>query len=72
MDDREPLPSELAAIEVEWPLIAAELAELDREITRLSLHDLLDQVQIRRARRLARATLRDRPPGRLVGWGEAA
>jgi hypothetical protein len=72
VDDREPLPSELAAIEVEWPLIAAELAELDREITRLSLHDLLDQVQVRRARRLARRTLRERTPSRLAGRGEAA
>ena len=72
MDDREPLPSELAAIEAEWPLIVAELAELDREIARLSLHDLLDQVQIRRARRLTRRTLRERTPARLPGRGEAA
>lgn len=58
--DREPTAAELAAIDAEWPRITAELAQLDREIAHLSLHDLLDQVQIRRVRRVARAALRSR------------
>ncbi len=54
----EPSPIEIAAIEAEWPRIAADLAAVAREIDRLSAHDLLDQVQVRRARRVTRARLR--------------
>ncbi|GAA4718993.1 DUF6284 family protein [Phytohabitans rumicis] len=38
-DDAEPSPGDLAAIEVEWPQIEAELAELDAEIRALSAAD---------------------------------
>ncbi len=58
LPDVEPLPSELAAINAEWPLILAELGALEREIARLSAHELLDQVQVRRVRRVTRARLR--------------
>ncbi len=73
LPDVEPLPSELAAIDAEWPLIVVELAALDREIARLTLHELLDQVQVRRARRVARARLRTATrPGLVEFAGEAA
>lgn len=66
LPDVEPLPSELAAIDAEWPLIVAELAALEREIARLSAHELLDQVQVRRVRRVTRARLRTATSSALV------
>ncbi|ROO50810.1 hypothetical protein EDC02_5668 [Micromonospora sp. Llam0] len=48
-----PTPDELAAIEREWPLIEAELALLDAEITALYVADggpsQLDRRRVRRA-----------------------
>jgi hypothetical protein len=73
LPDVEPLPSELAAIDAEWPLIVAELAVLDREIARLTAHELLDQVQVRRAGRVTRARLRTATgPGLVERTKEAA
>ncbi|PZF99497.1 DUF6284 family protein [Micromonospora deserti] len=50
----EPTAADLAAIEVEWPLIAAELDVLDAEITLLNAEDhggptVLDWRRLRRA-----------------------
>lgn len=50
----EPTPDDLAAIEAEWPLIAAELDLLDAEITMLYAEDrggptALDWRRLRRA-----------------------
>ncbi|WP_433530465.1 DUF6284 family protein [Micromonospora sp. CA-263727] len=50
----EPTPAELAAIDAEWPLIAAELDVLDAEITLLYADDrggptALDWRRLRRA-----------------------
>lgn len=72
----EPTAAELAAIEVEWPLIAAELDLLDAEISMLYAKDhggptALDWRRLRRAEaRLTRAAagLADRAtvPGRAA------
>jgi len=50
--DREPTARELRAIEAEWPLIAAELAVLDAEITELVTGDSseLTRRRVRRAK----------------------
>ncbi|AVT36247.1 DUF6284 family protein [Plantactinospora sp. BB1] len=50
--DDEPTPQDLAAIDREWPLIEAELALLDAEITALNAvggPSPLDRRRIRRA-----------------------
>ncbi|WP_018638629.1 DUF6284 family protein [Parafrankia elaeagni] len=52
--EREPSARELAAIEREWPLIAADLAVLDAEITILDT-DAAGQVSDLAWRRLAHA-----------------
>jgi len=65
----EPTAADLAAIESEWPLIAAELDLLDAEITMLYAEDhggpsVLDWRRLRRAEaRVTRAAadLADRP-----------
>jgi hypothetical protein len=52
VDDDEPSPHDLAAIEAEWPLIAAEIDLVDAEIRVLSaLHGptALDWRRLRRA-----------------------
>jgi hypothetical protein len=59
-DDEEPTPADLAAIEREWPLIEAELAVLDAEISALSGTggpSPLDWRRLRRARRRLLTTL---------------
>ena len=49
--DREPTAAELRAIENEWPLIAAELAVLDAEITALQTGTEFCELDRRRLRR---------------------
>lgn len=50
--DREPTPEELAAIEAEWPVIAAELELLDVELELLGRPaSPLDARRLRRATR---------------------
>ncbi len=65
-DDQEPTADDLAAIEAEWPLIDAELAELDASI-RVLMADggpsPLDWRRLRRAeRRVLAARLRQTVP----------
>jgi hypothetical protein len=67
--DREPSRRELAEIEAEWPLIAADLAELEAEIVALSGPSELDA---RRARRRGRRVLRSAAAAVLPLGGEAA
>jgi hypothetical protein len=58
--DGEPTPSELRAIEAEWPVIAAELAVLDAEIAALQNGPEfceLDRRRLRRAETLLTRTL---------------
>lgn len=47
----EPTPADLAAIEAEWPLIAAELDLLDAQITHLSAGPSMSDIDRRRVRR---------------------
>lgn len=47
----EPTPADLAAIEAEWPLIAAELDLLDAQITQLSAGPNMSDMDRRRVRR---------------------
>jgi hypothetical protein len=68
-DPYEPSPADLAAIDVEWPLIAAELDLLDAEISLIYAEDhggptVLDWRRVRRAEaRVTRAaTTTIRPP----------
>ncbi|WP_433530357.1 DUF6284 family protein [Micromonospora sp. CA-263727] len=69
-----PTPAELAAIELEWPLIAAELDVLDAEIRLINAEDhggptALDWRRVRRAQaRVTRAAadLAARPEFRQV------
>ncbi|WP_112109286.1 DUF6284 family protein [Parafrankia sp. Ea1.12] len=46
--EREPSARELAAIEREWPLIAADLAVLDAEITILAADEQVSDLAWRR------------------------
>ncbi|GIF66741.1 hypothetical protein Ais01nite_47760 [Asanoa ishikariensis] len=72
----EPSAADLAAIEVEWPLIDAELAVLDAEITALNNADRggpspLDWRRLRRAaarviRAAAEVTRTESGPGRVA------
>ncbi|GAA1566734.1 hypothetical protein GCM10009789_20290 [Kribbella sancticallisti] len=58
----EPTAAELAAIELEWPLIAAELDLLDAEISRITAGPAaspLDRRRIRRAQRRVLAVSRE-------------
>ncbi len=57
-DGREPKAWELAAIEREWPLIAADLAVLDAEIEVLAADEPVPELS---RRRLARAWEQARP-----------
>ena len=67
MTDDGPTASDLAAIETEWPRIAADLAVLDAEITALYAADHVDELHIRRTRRATRRVLRT-----MTASGEAA
>ena len=71
LGDIEPTAADLAAIEAEWPVIAEDLAALDREIAALTLGDRLDELAVRRARRKARGALRA-PLGLAALGGEVA
>ena len=52
-----PSAAELAEIEREWPLIAAELDLLDAEITALSAEGCVSKLDRRRVRRAERRVL---------------
>lgn len=69
--DAEPTGAELAAIEEEWPQIAAELAELDAQIRALTYGVGVCELDQRRVRRQRRAVLRV-PVTRGRFGGEAA
>ena len=61
-DDHEPTAAELAEIEYEWPLIAAELDLLNAEIACITLGEsvsALDRRRVRRAERRVLAVARD-------------
>lgn len=58
LPDAEPTGRELAAIEEEWPQIAAELAVLDTEIRALTYGVGVCELDQRRVRRQRRAALR--------------
>lgn len=53
-----PTAADLAAIDAEWPVIAAELDALDAEIRALTYGSGLSEIEVRRARRAARVALR--------------
>jgi hypothetical protein len=55
--DEEPTPAELAAIEAEWPLILAELDQLDAEIAELTTGPYMSELDRRRIRRAERRVL---------------
>jgi hypothetical protein len=58
----EPSPADLAAIEAEWPLIAAELDLLDAEIREINAEpaaSVLDRRRVRRAQRRVLAARRE-------------
>jgi hypothetical protein len=73
LPDTEPTGAELAAIDAEWPQIAAELAELDAQIRALTYGVGVCELDQRRVRRRRRVVLRV-PVARVrvVGGGEAA
>ncbi len=56
-DDQEPTADDLAAIEAEWPLIDAELAELDASIRVLLAEGGPSPLDWRRLRRAERRVL---------------
>ena len=60
-DDFEPSAADLAAIEAEQPLINAELAWLDAEITLLTLVErgVAGELDVRRVRRAERMVIRE-------------
>ena len=70
-----PSPSDLAAIEAEWPRIEADLADLDAEIRALNLADHgPDELDWRRTRRSEAALTRTaaRPVYPISGLRPAA
>jgi hypothetical protein len=72
LSDAEPTGPELAAIEREWPQIAAELSVLDAEIRALAYGVGVDELDVRRARRRCRRALRVPMTRVRFGGGEAA
>ncbi|EFC85726.1 DUF6284 family protein [Parafrankia sp. EUN1f] len=44
--EREPTRAELAAIEAEWPSIAADLAEVDREIAAIQAAEVASLIRV--------------------------
>ncbi|GAA3560782.1 DUF6284 family protein [Kribbella ginsengisoli] len=54
----DPTPADLAGIEREWPVIAADLAELDAEIARLSIGPAVSELDRRRVRRAEHVVLK--------------
>jgi hypothetical protein len=64
-----PTSADLAAIEVEWPLIDAELAVVDAEIRALSAAGGLSPLDWRRLRRAERRVLAARSGLRAAGAG---
>jgi hypothetical protein len=70
LGEAEPSPAELAAIEAEWPLIAAELDLLDAQIAVLSLEGAAGSLDWRRIRRAEHRVLATRQA--LTDAGRAA
>ena len=59
----EPTEDDLAAIDAEWPSIAADIAAVDAEIVALTATHRVDELHIRRARRATRRVLREHRGG---------
>ena len=57
LDRREPSAADLATIEAEWPLIAAELAVVDAEAAIAAAGDVVTELERRRLRRANRRVL---------------
>jgi hypothetical protein len=58
-DDVGPTAADLAAIDAEWPVIEAELDELDAVIRIISAAHDPDELEVRRYRRAQRRVLRE-------------
>ena len=56
-EGEEPTAADLAAIEAEWPLIQAELDQLDAEIAELTAGPFMSELGRRRVRRAERRVL---------------
>jgi hypothetical protein len=72
LPDAEPTGADLAAIEQEWPQIAAELADLDEEIRTLAYGLGVSELDVRRVRRERRRALRVPVTRVRFAGGEAA
>ena len=57
-NDHEPTPADLAAIEAEWPLIAAELDVVDAQVSVLLAGERVSELDWRRLRRAEARVLR--------------
>lgn len=57
VSDEDPTPADLAVIEQEWPLIAAELDLLDAQIASMSVAGSVSALDRRRVRRAERRVL---------------
>jgi hypothetical protein len=74
VSSEEPTAAELAEIEQEWPLIAAELELLDAEISYITAGpaaSVLDRRRVRRAQRRVLAAGRERGADELATDGAA-
>ena len=58
MKSQEPSPADLAAIEDEWPLIAAELDLLDVQLAIIGGTGRVDELEVRRLRHARNAVIR--------------
>lgn len=70
----EPTADDLAAIELEWPLIAAELDLLDAEISHIAAGpavSALDRRRVRRAQRRVLTARRELAAGEAIADGAA-
>ena len=70
----DPTPADLAAIDNEWPLIAAELDLLDAEIAFINAGpqaSVLDRRRVRRAERRVLEVGRERADGETAADGAA-
>lgn len=70
--DREPSANELAAIDAEWPLIAAELDVVDAEVALVRAPGDLTARRLAKAKRQLRALLVARRDAGVRGFGGAA
>lgn len=58
VSDEDPTPADLVKIELEWPLIAAELELLDAEISEINAGPAASELDRRRIRRQERRVLK--------------